>query len=112
MTEVDRSSKVAIYTKTLNEIKILTWTNGDKPERSLRKAIQQEAQTTTSHSNVDNFHQSFTIAPSNKREDANNKLSDRILMSQNGMNPFFTDKNYVHDLDIEQKFLRPQNSNV
>jgi hypothetical protein len=47
----------------------------------------------------------------NKRELANTKLNDRNLISQIGQNPFMTNNNYLHDLEVQQNFLIPQNSN-
>ena len=46
-----------------------------------------------------------------KRELANDKLNDRNMISQIGQNPFMINNNYLHDLEVQQNFLIPQNSN-
>jgi hypothetical protein len=47
----------------------------------------------------------------NKREDANHKLSERYLVGQLNQNPFMINNDYIKDLDIQQSFLMPKNSN-
>ena len=47
----------------------------------------------------------------NKREEANHKLSERYLIGQTKQNPFMLDNNYIKDLDTQQNFLIPKNSN-
>lgn len=47
----------------------------------------------------------------NKREEANHKLSERYLVGQTKQNPFMLDNNYIKDLDTQQNFLIPKNSN-
>jgi len=49
---------------------------------------------------------------SNKRELANNKLNDRMLMGQTNKNPFMTNNNYIQDLALQHEFLIPKNSNI
>jgi hypothetical protein len=47
-----------------------------------------------------------------KREDANTKIGERYLVGQPGQNPFMVDNNYLNDLEIQESFLRPKNSNM
>ncbi len=47
----------------------------------------------------------------NKREEANHKLSERYLIGQTKQNPFMLNNNYIKDLDTQQNFLIPKNSN-
>ena len=47
----------------------------------------------------------------NKREEANHKLSERHLVGQLNQNPFMINNDYIKDLDIQQNFLMPKNSN-
>ena len=47
----------------------------------------------------------------NKREEANHKLSERHLIGQLNQNPFMINNDYIKDLDIQQNFLMPKNSN-
>ena len=53
----------------------------------------------------------FGIA-SNKREDVNTKLSDRQMLGQVSHNPFLTSTDYVNDLEVQENYLKPQNSNM
>jgi hypothetical protein len=45
---------------------------------------------------------------SNKRSDLNNKLADRQMLSNFVSNPFLSNNNYIDDLNIQEKFLKPQ----
>jgi len=60
-------------------------------------------------SNNNNNNEIFRI--NNKREEANHKLSERYLVGQTKQNPFMLDNDYIKDLDTQQNFLIPKNSN-
>lgn len=45
-----------------------------------------------------------------KREDNFNRMNDRELVAQTSMNPFLS-SNYLEDLQVQETFLTPQNSN-
>jgi hypothetical protein len=51
------------------------------------------------------------IMTNNKRELANDKINERMLFAQTNRNPFFTDHKYLDDLEIQENFLKPKNSN-
>ena len=44
------------------------------------------------------------------RETANSKLDQRIVLPQVSLNPFVKANNYVYDLGIQDRYLRPQSS--
>jgi hypothetical protein len=46
-----------------------------------------------------------------KRDEFNQKLGDRDFHTQVGQNPFLAGESYLNHLNIEQQFLRPQNTN-
>jgi hypothetical protein len=46
-----------------------------------------------------------------KRENNSNKIYERGLTPQVGMNPFLKDSNYLQDLETQNEFLKPMNSN-
>jgi len=46
-----------------------------------------------------------------KRESQFEKMNDREMMVQTNLNPFMT-TNYLEDLQIQEQFLTPQNSNM
>ena len=48
---------------------------------------------------------------SNKREDANTKLNERSMIESISQNPFLPRNNYINDLQIQDEFLKPRNSN-
>ena len=51
-------------------------------------------------------------AASNRREDVNSKLSERQMIGQVSHNPFLTSTDYVNDLEVQENYLKPQNSNM
>jgi len=53
----------------------------------------------------------FGVA-SSKREDANTKLSERQMIGQVSHNPFLTSTDYVNDLEVQENYLKPKNSNM
>lgn len=46
-----------------------------------------------------------------KRESQFNKMNEREMIPQTNLNPFFSN-NYLEDLQIQENFLTPQNSNL
>jgi len=49
---------------------------------------------------------------SSKREDLDNKISDREMIAQRGINPFLTNSSYVSDINASDVFLKPQNTSM
>jgi len=47
---------------------------------------------------------------SNKREELGNKLADRELIQQIGVNPFFNQSTYLNDISIRDQYLKPINT--
>ena len=48
---------------------------------------------------------------SSKREEVSLKMHDREPMSQRNQNPYLVQNNYIDDLETQQSFLMPKNSN-
>ena len=48
---------------------------------------------------------------SSKREEVNLKMHDREPMSQRNQNPYLVQNNYIDDLETQESFLIPKNSN-
>jgi hypothetical protein len=48
---------------------------------------------------------------SSKREEVNLKMHEREPMSQRNQNPYLVQNNYLEDLETQQSFLIPKNSN-
>jgi hypothetical protein len=81
----------------------LKWTNGESCIRT-KRVINDEL---SNHFLVEN-QESKNF---NKRDIANNKINERLMISQIGQNPFLSRNNYLEDLDIQENFLKPKNSN-
>jgi len=81
----------------MNELK---WTLGEPCTRSAR--TKSEVGTIPEPKD--------TYVPSNKREMANEKINERHLISQIGQNPFLIQNKYLDDLEIQETFLKPKNS--
>ena len=47
----------------------------------------------------------------NKKEVCNSRISQRDLMIQTSINPYMIKNDYLQDIDIQDNFLRPQDSN-
>jgi hypothetical protein len=48
---------------------------------------------------------------SSKREEVNLKMHEREPISQRNQNPYLVQNNYLDDLEMQQSFLIPKNSN-
>ena len=46
----------------------------------------------------------------NRREELDNKISDRHMISQRGVNPFLQQTSYVNDIVTRDMFLKPINT--
>lgn len=108
----------------------LAWSNGIKPERSLKKnnpaLINIEAknniQQIEENSNINNITWDYKLnnmetintfeLTDNRREIFNEKLSSRSAISKACGNPFLTHLNYSNDIIQQQRFLIPKNSNM
>tara|TARA_B100000902_G_scaffold180534_1_gene173516 strand:- start:2026 stop:2343 length:318 start_codon:yes stop_codon:yes gene_type:complete len=100
----------------------LAWSNGSKAVKSrkedkIKHVPQKQENDSSDDSNVSDDSLNKPIEremifreASTKREDANDKISERDLIGQTCQNPFFGRTNYVEDLDIQQNFLIPRSS--
>ena len=98
----------------------LVWSTGEKYEKSSKKdnpnlqvtreIVDLNENNSNNDNNNDNNNEIFRI--NNKREEANHKLSERHLVGQLNQNPFMINNDYIRDLDIQQNFLIPKNSNI
>lgn len=105
------------------------WSNGKPYEWSRRlkhqveienkeftKDIESAAYTTSLHHDENTWemlNQSINqsgFKVSNKREELDSKISDRDLVQQIGFNPFLGETNYLNDVTMRDKFLKPMNT--
>jgi len=107
------------------------WTNGEKYEKSPRHPRRaQESQTQIDYEDEDPskmsqlaFQQALLSEndvwsleeqqvfvnpdkPMNKREDTYNRMAEREMVGQIGMNPFMQ-RNYLEDVIVQENFLKP-----
>lgn len=103
------------------------WHSGERCERSMKRTINSETSAASSaltqslnpklETEINIKEELFRNAnsfgnASNKREDANTKLSERQLIGSVTHNPLLTETNYINDLEVQENYLRPQNSNM
>ena len=50
--------------------------------------------------------------PSDKRSVCNERIANRYMIIQTAINPFISTESYIDDLRIQDKFLRPKDSNI
>lgn len=115
----------------------LSWTNGEKYERTKRifngenknsneydiknmvmnnridnDIYNKNCIDTLYNSNIKDDNNFLDVnEKQNKREMHNEKLSSRDMLIQSNTNPFFKNTNYIDHLNMEEQFLRPQDSN-
>jgi hypothetical protein len=98
------------------------WTKGEPYERSRRlkhveileneeftKEVEANAYT-SSLNHDENTWDILNIKSSNKREELDKKIAGRELIQQRGFNPFNEHNNYVEDIVIRDKYLKPINT--
>jgi len=102
-----------------NNIQYLKWSKGEKYEQSLisdkEKYLLKEPNVAEDYNKMktllfDDGSESC-MRVSNKREDANTKLSERCMIENISQNPFLSRNNYLNDLQVQDEFLKPKNSN-
>ena len=114
------------------------WTNGEKCEKSPRQQVyreQRQSQTQINYEDEDPgkmaqlaLQQSLLSEndvwsleeqqvfvnpdkPMNKREDTYNRMAEREMVGQIGMNPFMQ-RNYLEDVMVQENFLKPINASL
>ena len=90
--------------ETIEEEEIEPITNIKAP--NIRKEKKEIVDPNTFYDNNGIFRMS-----SSKREEVNLKMHDRELISQCSQNPYLVQNNYIEDLEMQQNFLMPKNSN-
>jgi hypothetical protein len=105
------------------------WTDGLPYERSRRMKHQIEMETEEFSKNIETtaytsslnhdentweiLNQSLSgtgFKVSNKREELGDKLANREMIQQIGINPFLSQTNYVDDISVRDQFLKPINT--
>ena len=103
----------------------LKWSLGEKYEQSTmadrEKYTNENNNTNANFDNSNDYNQMKSLLfedgtescmrVSNKREDANTKLNERSMIESIQQNPFLPRNNYINDLQVQDEFLKPRNSN-
>ena len=107
------------------------WSNSNEPYgKSKRKPVKKESLENLENlkklenQKIQNNNKFNIIAPENiitpeniktgapnKRDVCNDRISQRDMLIQTNINPFLTKLNYVKNIETQQNFLRPQDSN-
>lgn len=114
-------SKGEVYYKSARKIDDLNTISSDKNVKD--EIINNNAikQSLDGFSINDQYFDSFGFDPKfsrndnqggNRREDLDNKISDRELLFQRGTNPFLSSTNYVNDIVARDTYLKPQNTSM
>ena len=91
--------------------KTFSTTNPYATQQEQREQQQEQRQTQEqSHSNQ--FQELNLDHQHSKRENNSDKIYERGPTPQVGMNPFLKDSNYLQDLDTQNQFLKPVNTNL
>jgi len=95
----------------------LRWTNNEPYEKTPRRTIAR-VETGEEDFNIEQqiiksseFSQNDIDFQSNKKESTLDKMGQREWISQSNRNPFMSTNNYIKDLEVQDEFLKPQNSN-
>ena len=113
-----------------NTYNFVIWNNGDKPEKSAKRlptveivsvsndSLSNDSVSNDSVSNSKIKNESVTyITPTiyresnNKRQESSDKISQRYLVGQRGLNPYISQTSYVSDIETQESFLIPKSSN-
>jgi len=96
------------------------WTKGEEVEKSIRKTNNDSSQTSATSASATALEmggpsgetESGFTRQANKRDAFNEMLSHRDLHTQVGQNPFLAGEHYLQHLNVQENYLRPQNTNV
>jgi len=83
------------------------------PYATQEEDLQPQTQQSQQHHSTQQIHnfQDFQELQHSKRENNSDKIYERGLTPQVGMNPFLQG-NYLQDLETQDQFLKPMNSNI
>jgi hypothetical protein len=90
------------------------WSDGTKPERSSKNdnpALYKEEKVDNAN-NLALSSEWNIIQNTTNREKVLTKINERELVSQVVGNPFLNNSSYSEDIETQQNFLIPQNSNI
>lgn len=79
---------------------------------AVREHQQQQPQGNQNQQSQSSLQGQFQELKHSKRENNSDKIYERGLTPQVGMNPFLQGNNYIQDLETQNEFLKPVNSSI
>jgi hypothetical protein len=76
----------------------------DSPQNAINQSLAED-----SFFNQDLTNSMFSLNKNSNREDIDNKMADREMITQRGVNPFLQ-TSYVNDIVTRDMFLKPLNT--
>jgi hypothetical protein len=103
------------YPRTQNQIQSQTQINYDEDEDPRRMSQLAFQQALLSENDVWSLEEQQVFVnpdkPMNKREDTYNRMAEREMVGQIGMNPFMQ-RNYLEDVMVQENFLKPVSTSL
>jgi len=97
------------------------WSNSNEPygkskrkqKTDIKKPAKKETLENLENNNEFNIitNENIKTGAPNKRDVCNDRISKRDMLIQTNVNPFLTKLNYVNNIETQENFLRPQDSN-
>jgi hypothetical protein len=95
-----------------NNYNFVVWNKGDKPEKSAKRpAVEVESNPPPEIKSSTYIPSTIYREANNKRQDSSDKISERYLIEQRGLNPYISHSSYANDIETQQSFLIPKCSN-
>ena len=104
--------KTPRITKTYSTTNPYAVQEDDGSSQQHQQQQQQQSHQHLFQGNQDAYLNQFQESQHSKRENHSNKIYERGLTPQVGMNPFLQNSNYLQDLETQNEFLKPVNSSL
>ena len=85
----------------------LVWGNG-----TIKKSLRETHKKSKIQENTMSLNEKIEDRRQNDRELSSKRLSQREMIIQTSINPFLSNHNYLDDLEVQDEFLRPKDSNI
>jgi hypothetical protein len=84
--------------------------DNEKVNKTKRKTKMKEIGERMKDCQIENLRY-MTKKDINSKEVCSQRISERMMIKQRTCNPFLSNTNYLSDLNIQEEFLKPKNSN-
>lgn len=98
--------------KTPRFVQTYSTTNPYAVREHQQQQQQQQPQGNQNQQSQSSFQGQLQELKHSKRENNSDKIYERGLTPQVGMNPFLQGNNYIQDLETQNEFLKPVNSSL